>query len=197
MTSEGRTKLLSRPRQRAREQLSPLYAREREAEHDRLGASDGAKPGSVALDSRRRARAEDPGLPERHIAPRSFGQDVRGWLARLVGQGRLRNRVRRPGGHRHCREVTAVPAASYFTKTHSGLRSGNAMRPMIAVAATSKGLLTFQRNRTTRLPSATSAVSQSPIAIFPTRTPAPKTLPLAAAEAPVMNPCTYGLVRYR
>src|SRR5438093_4949690 len=167
MTSEGRTKLLSRPRQRAREQLSPLYAREREAEHDRLRASDGAEPGSVALDSHRRARAEDPGLPERYIAPRSLGQDVQGRLARLVDQGGLRNRVCRPGGHRHCREVRAVSAASYFTKTHSGLRSGNAMRPMIAVAATSKGLLTFQRNSTTRLPSATSAVSQTPNAILP------------------------------
>src|SRR5205823_14878331 len=112
---------------------------------------------------------------------RSFGHDVRGWRARLVDQGRLRNRVRRPGGHRHCREVTAVPAASYFTKTHSGLRSGNAMRPMIAVAATSKGLLTFQRNRTTRLPMATSVVNQSPIAIFPRRTHAPRIVPMAAA----------------
>src|SRR5438094_1135521 len=121
MTSEGRTKLLSRPRQRAREQLSPLYAREREAEHDRLRASDGAEAGSVALDSRRRVRAEDPGLPERHTAPRSFGQDVHGGLARLVDQGRLRHRVRRPGGHRHCREVTAVPGGVLLYEDPLGL----------------------------------------------------------------------------
>src|SRR5437660_911394 len=70
---------------------------------------------------------------------------------------------------------------SYFTKTHSGLSSGNATSPMIAVAATSRGLLTFQRNKTTRLPSATSAVRQSPIEIFPCRTQAPTIVPKAAA----------------
>src|SRR6266481_367041 len=69
--------------------------------------------------------------------------------------------------------------SSYFTKTHAGLSSGNAMSPMIAVAATSRGLLTFQRNKTTRLPSATSAVSPSPIAIFPSRTQAPRIVPMA------------------
>jgi hypothetical protein len=42
------------------------------------------------------------------------------------------------------------------------------MSPMIAVAETSRGLLTFQRN--SRLPIATSAVSRSPIAIYPSRT---------------------------
>ena len=36
--------------------------------------------------------------------------------------------------------------ASYFTNTQSGLRIGNATMPTIAVAATSIGLLTFQRN---------------------------------------------------
>src|SRR5262249_9663353 len=65
-------------------------------------------------------------------------------------------------------------AGSYFTKTQSGLRRGKAMRPTIAAAAMSSGLLTFQRNNTTRLTSATSAVSQSPIAIFPSRTHAPR-----------------------
>src|SRR5437867_6784643 len=87
-----------------------------------------------------------------------------------------------------------APPVPYFTNTHSGLSSGNAMSPMIAVAATSIGLLTFQRNRTTRLPSATNAVSQSPIAIFPSNTHAPRIVPMAAAYAPLMNPCTFGFV---
>src|SRR6266849_2182197 len=83
--------------------------------------------------------------------------------------------------HEEDRRVAMVVSSSYFTKTHSGLSSGNAIRPMIAVAATSRGLLTFQRNKTTRLPSATSVVSQSPIAIFPSRTQAPRIVPMAAA----------------
>src|SRR5262249_31668163 len=70
---------------------------------------------------------------------------------------------------------------SYFTNTHSGLSRGKAMSPMTAVAATSTGLLTFQRNSTTRLPSATRIVSQSPIAIRPRRTQAPRIVPMAAA----------------
>ena len=44
------------------------------------------------------------------------------------------------------------------------------MSPISAVTATSSGLLTFQRNRTTRLPSATRAVNHSPMAIFPSKT---------------------------
>ena len=43
------------------------------------------------------------------------------------------------------------------------------MRPMMAVAATRSGLLTFQRKSTARLRAATRAVSQSPMAIFPSR----------------------------
>jgi len=54
------------------------------------------------------------------------------------------------------------------------------MSPMMAAAATSNGLLTFQRNKTTRLTSATSAVSQSPMAIRPRRTEAPRMVPMAA-----------------
>src|SRR5262249_36516331 len=65
-----------------------------------------------------------------------------------------------------CDDRRSRSTADHFTKTHSGLRSGNATSPMIAAAATSSGLLTFQRNKTTRLPTATSAVSQSPMAIF-------------------------------
>ncbi len=68
---------------------------------------------------------------------------------------------------------------------------------MIAVAATSTGLLTFQRNRATRLPNAMSAVSQSPIAIFPNRTHAPRIVPMAAAYAPLMKPWTFGFPRWR
>jgi len=58
----------------------------------------------------------------------------------------------------------------YFTNTHAGWSSGNAINPMIAVAATSTGLLTFHRNSTIKLERATSAVSQSPIAMRPSRT---------------------------
>jgi len=77
--------------------------------------------------------------------------------------------------------ASTPPRSCYFTKTHSGLSSGKAMRPIMAVAATSRGLLTFQRNRTTRLLTPTRAVSQSPIAIFPRSTQAPSIVPMAAA----------------
>ena len=66
---------------------------------------------------------------------------------------------------------------------------------MIAVAATSRGLLTFHRNSTMRLPAATSAVSQSPMAIFPSSTQAPRIVPMAAAYAPLMNPWMFGFAR--
>src|SRR5438034_3692757 len=119
---------------------------------------------------------------------------------RLGATGRTRRRIvsdRRltesaPG---ECGWCFAHAASSYFTNTHSGLSSGNAMSPMIAVAATSRGLLTFQRKRTTRLASATSTVSQSPMAIFPSSTQAPRMVPIAAAYAPLMKPCTFGFVR--
>src|SRR5262249_54834679 len=70
---------------------------------------------------------------------------------------------------------------SYFTNTHSGRSNGKAIRPMTAVTATSRGLLTFQRKSTARLATARSAVSQSPMAIFPRRTHAPRIVPMAAA----------------
>src|SRR5512144_763695 len=69
----------------------------------------------------------------------------------------------------------------YFTNTHVGCSSGNASNPMTAVAATNTGLLTFHLNSTTRLRRATRAVSQSPIAILPSRTHAPRMVPIAAA----------------
>lgn len=56
---------------------------------------------------------------------------------------------------------------AYFTKTHVGFKGGKAIRPIAAVAATRTGLLTFQRNSTTRLTSPISAVSQSPMWSFP------------------------------
>src|SRR5262249_35565340 len=85
----------------------------------------------------------------------------------------------------------------YFTKTQAGCSSGDATRPIAAGVAMSSGLLTFQRNSTARLTSATSAVSQSPIAMRPSRTQAPRIVPIAAAYAPRMKPCTLGFVRYR
>src|SRR5205823_2055272 len=63
---------------------------------------------------------------------------------------------------------------AHFTKTHVGFSSGNAITPMSAVTAIRTGLLTLQRNRTPRLASPTSAVSQSPIAIRPSSTQAPR-----------------------
>src|SRR2546428_133086 len=86
---------------------------------------------------------------------------------------------------------------AHFTKTHVGRRSGNAINPMSAVAAISAGLLTFQRNRTPRLPSPRSAVSQSPIAIRPSSTLAPRIVPMAAAYAPFTKPWTLGFARCR
>src|SRR6516165_9354366 len=59
----------------------------------------------------------------------------------------------------------------YFTMTQEGCNSGKAISPITAVAATSSGLLTlFQRKRMPRLPAAIRIVSQSPIAILPSRT---------------------------
>src|ERR1700730_9452379 len=81
----------------------------------------------------------------------------------------------------------------HFTNTHTGRRIGNATMPTIAVAATSIGLLTFQRNNTIRLVAAIRAVSQSPIAIFSSNTAAPRIVPIAAAYAPLTKPCTSGL----
>src|SRR5205807_8383935 len=86
-------------------------------------------------------------------------------------------------------------AGSYFTKTHGGWSNGNAISPIIAAAAMSRGLLTFQRKSTTRLTSVTSAVSQSPIAIRPSSTQAPRMVPIAAPYAPLMKPCTLRFVR--
>ena len=67
------------------------------------------------------------------------------------------------------------------------------MSSISAVTATSNGLLTFQRNRTTRLPSATRAVNQSPMAIFPSKTHAPRMVPMAAALAPLMTSSRMGM----
>src|SRR5712692_4247716 len=95
----------------------------------------------------------------------------------------------------HCWSRCHGLSSSYFTNTQVGWSRGNAMRPMIAVTATSRGLLTFQRNSTTRLASAMSAVSQSPMAILPNNTQAPRMVPMAAAYAPLMKPCTFGFCR--
>src|SRR5713226_2117390 len=90
-----------------------------------------------------------------------------------------------------------VRGFDYLTNTQSGLRIGKAIIPTIAVAATRIGLLTFQRNNTIRLDSAISAVSQSPIAILPSRSEAPRIVPIAAAYAPLTKPRTSGCARWR
>src|SRR5437773_2746909 len=84
---------------------------------------------------------------------------------------------------------------AHFTKTHVGFSSGNAITPMSAVTAIRTGLLTLQRNRTPRLASPTSAVSQSPIAIRPSSTQAPRIVPMAAAYAPFTKPWTLAFAR--
>src|SRR5437899_171206 len=85
---------------------------------------------------------------------------------------------------------------AHFTKTHVGFSSGNAITPMSAVTAIRTGLLTLQRNRTPRLASPTSAVSQSPIAIRPSSTQAPRSLPSVAPRpawaAPPVEPTASG-----
>jgi len=65
--------------------------------------------------------------------------------------------------------------------------------PTTAVAATSIGLLTFQRNNKIRLTVAIKAVSESPMAIFPSSTAAPRIVPIAAASAPLTKPLTSGI----
>src|SRR5438093_870731 len=92
-------------------------------------------------------------------------------------------------------EVVADGWLAHFTKTHGGFSSGNAITPMSAVTAIRTGLLTLQRNRTPRLASPTSAVSQSPIAIRPSSTQAPRIVPMAAAYAPFTKPWTLAFAR--
>src|SRR5689334_6302210 len=69
----------------------------------------------------------------------------------------------------------------YFTITQAGCRSGKAIRPATAVVAINVGLPTFHRNRITSETIATAAVNQSPIAMRPNRTHAPRMVPMAAA----------------
>ena len=65
-----------------------------------------------------------------------------------------------------------MPSAAMFgqcTITQAGCSHGYAIRPMTAVAAISRGLLTFQRNNTASDTSPIKSVSQSPIAMRPSR----------------------------
>jgi hypothetical protein len=63
----------------------------------------------------------------------------------------------------------------YFTITQAGCRIGYASSPITAVAAMSNGLLTFQRNSTVSDAAPISAVSQSPMAMRPSRMQADRT----------------------
>src|SRR5262249_32936490 len=67
------------------------------------------------------------------------------------------------------RTVRVLLGLAHFTITHSGASNGYAIKPITAVAAMSRGLLTFQRNRTASEPAAISTVSQSPMAMRPSR----------------------------
>src|ERR1019366_4761408 len=104
---------------------------------------------------------------------------------------------------RRCRKLqehvllTLNVTGDYFTNTQVGLSKGKAMIPTAAVAAIKSGLLIFHRKRTTTLIRATIAVSQSPIAIRPSRTDAPRIVPIAAAYAPLTKPLTSGCARWR
>src|SRR6185312_1148849 len=77
-------------------------------------------------------------------------------------------------GDRRQRDSSPHVVRPHLTNTQSGCSRGKPAKPMAAVAATSSGLLTLQRNRTPRLPMAMSAVSQSPMAILPSSTAAPR-----------------------
>src|SRR6516165_3670859 len=103
----------------------------------------------------------------------------------LAATGKRLRRQRRQGGNReHNRGILHQPhlaMCAYFTNTQAGFSRGNAIIPTAAVAATSRGLLTFQRKSTNKLTSAITAVSQSPMAILPSRTAAPRIVPIAAA----------------
>src|SRR5262245_17748441 len=66
------------------------------------------------------------------------------------------------------------PLWRYFNITQFGSRIGKAINPSTAVAAISIGLLTFHRNKTASDPTPMRAVSQSPIAIFLSRTQRPE-----------------------
>jgi hypothetical protein len=69
----------------------------------------------------------------------------------------------------------------YFTMTQSGCRIGYATDPITAVIAINNGLLTFQRDSTASDAAPIRAVSQSPMAMRPSRMQAPRMVPMAAA----------------
>jgi hypothetical protein len=63
--------------------------------------------------------------------------------------------------------------------THAGCISGNATSPTTAAVAITSGVLTFQRNSTSKAINPIRLVSQSPIAMRPKRTLAPTMVPIA------------------
>src|SRR6266851_3162892 len=82
-------------------------------------------------------------------------------------------------GRKH--HLSPVHVTSYLSMTQSGCSSGKAIRPTTAVAAMRSGLLTFQRNKTASEATPMRTVSQSPIAMRPSRMQAPRIVPIAAA----------------
>jgi len=68
-------------------------------------------------------------------------------VGEAFGTASRRSDSSRRHGDRQRRRCDRSCVISYFTKTHAGLRSGKAINPMIAVTATSTGLLTFHRKK--------------------------------------------------
>src|SRR5262249_22343670 len=81
----------------------------------------------------------------------------------------------------HVRSHLHRPSAPYFTMTQVGCSNGKATTPISAVVPTSSGLLTFQRSIANSAPSMIRIVSQSPMAMRPRSTHAPRIVPIAAA----------------
>jgi len=75
-----------------------------------------------------------------------------------------------------------VNRSNYFTITQPGCSSGYAIRPTTAVAGINSGLLTFHLNKTASETKPIRAVSQSPMAMQPSRMQAPRIVPIAAAR---------------
>jgi hypothetical protein len=111
-----------------------------------------------------------------HLAQCRRETEVIETYSSAAARKRLR-RQRRQGGKHEChRDVLHQPRlamCAYFTNTQAGFSRGSATIPTAAVVATSKGLLIFQRKSTSKLTSAIRTVSQSPMAILPSRTAAP------------------------
>src|SRR6185312_1786998 len=98
------------------------------------------------------------------------------WNFPLQLEGR-RDRRARLRGDAQCDEQ---PQHDHFTITQAGWISGKATRPAAAVTAIRRGLAIRQRKSASRARSPMSTVNQSPMAMRPRRTQAPRIVPMAA-----------------